>query len=89
VEALALLGDGVVVRDLPGLHTQPGRRSTYALVVPDAQVVVGGEARGRCAVRLAGGLLSHLSQPSTRLVRIPGDLSVGLLVLDSVEILPA
>ena len=88
-EALALLGDGVMVRDLPGLHTQQARRGAYALVAPDAQAVVSGEARGRCAVRLAGGLLDHLSQPSTRLVRIPGDLSVGLLVLTGVELLPA
>jgi predicted Zn-dependent protease len=88
-EALALLGDGVVVRDLPGLNTQQARRGVYALVVPDAQAVVGGEAGGRCAVRLAGGFLDHLSQPSTRLVRIPGDLSVGLLVLDGMELLPA
>lgn len=88
-ESLALLGDGVVVRDLPGLHTQQARRSAYALVAPDAQAVVGGEARGRCAARLAGGLLAHLSQPSTRLVRIPGDLSVGLLVVNGVELLPA
>jgi predicted Zn-dependent protease len=88
-EALALLGEGVVVRDLPGLHTQPARRATYALVVPDAQAVVGGEGRGRCAVRLAGGLLDHLRQPSTRIVRIPGDPNVGLLVLTGVELLPA
>ena len=88
-EALALLGDGAVVRDLPGLHTQQARRAAYALVAPEAQVVVGGEALGRCAVRLAGGLLHHLSQPSTRLVRIPGDPTVGLLVLTGVELLTA
>ena len=88
-EALALLGHGVVVRGLPGLHTQQARRATYALVAPDAQVVVDGEARGRCAVRLAGGLLDHLSQPSTRLVHIQGEIDVGLLVLDGVELLPA
>lgn len=88
-EALELLGDGVVVRDLPGLHTQQARRAAYALVAPDAQAVVVGEARGRCAVRLAGGLLGHLRQPSTALVRIPGDLSTGLLVLTGVELLPA
>lgn len=88
-EALALLGDGVLVRDLPGLHTQQPRRASYALVVPDAQVVVAGAAGGRCAVRLAGNLLGHLSQPSTRVVRIPGDLSVGLLVLSGVELLLA
>ena len=88
-EALTLLGDGVVVRALPGLHTQQARRSSYALVAPDAQVVNGGEGGGRCAVRLAGKLLDHLSQPSTRLVRIPGSLSIGLLVLGGVELLPA
>jgi predicted Zn-dependent protease len=87
--ALALLGDGVVVRDLPGLHTQHPRRSSYALVVPDAQAVVGGEAGGRCAVRLAGNLLDHLTRPSTRLVRIPGETGPGLLVLDGVELLAA
>jgi predicted Zn-dependent protease len=88
-EALALLGDGVVVRDLPGLHTQQARRAAYALVAPDAQAVVSGEPGGRCAVRLAGSLLGHLTQPSTRLVRIPGDLETGLLVLSGVELLPA
>ena len=88
-EALALLDRGVVVRDLPGLHTQPTRRAAYALVAPDTQAVVGGAAGGRCAVRLAGGFLDHLSQRSTRLVRIQGDPCVGLLVLTGVELLPA
>ena len=88
-EALELLGDGVVIRDLPGLHTQPVRRAAYALVAPDGQAVVGGAARGRCAVRLAGRMLDHLTQPSTRLVRIPGELHAGLLVLSGVELLPA
>lgn len=88
-EALALLGNGVVVRDLPGLHTQQVRRAAYALVAPDAQAVVSGEPGGRCAVRLAGSLLGHLTQPSTRLVRIPGDLETGLLVLSGVELMPA
>jgi predicted Zn-dependent protease len=88
-EALVLLGDGVAVRNLPGLHTQQPHRASYALVAPDAQVVVNGQAGGRCAVRLAGNLLTHLTHPSTRLVRIPGDLGVGLLVLSDVELLSA
>jgi len=88
-EALTVLERGVVVRDLPGLHTQPARRAAYALVAPDAQAVAGGTGRGRCAVRLAGGLLDHLRQPSTRPVHVPGDPSVGLLVLTGVELLPA
>jgi hypothetical protein len=78
-----------VVRDLPGLHTQPVRRAAYALVAPDAQAVAGGAARGRCAVRLAGSFVDHLTQPSTRLVRIPGELHAGLLVLSGVELLRA
>jgi hypothetical protein len=88
-DARAALGDGVVVRDLPGLHTQQPRRSTYALVAPDAQAVVSGVAGGRCAVRLAGNLLSHLTQPSMRLVKVPGDPRAGLLVVGDVELLPA
>jgi predicted Zn-dependent protease len=88
-EAAAMLGDGVVVRDLPGLHTQQPRRSRYALVVSDAQVVRNGVPGGRCAVRVAGSLLDHLSQPSTRLVRMSRELGVGLLVLTGVELLPA
>jgi predicted Zn-dependent protease len=88
-EALVILGDGVMVRDLPGLHTQQARRSRYALVAPDAQVVQRGEPGGRCAVRVAGYLLDHLIQPSTRLVRLSGELGVGLLVLTGAELLPA
>ena len=48
--------------------------------------------RGRRAVRRPAGrriCSDHLSQPSTRLVRIPGDPCVGLLVLTGVELLPA
>jgi predicted Zn-dependent protease len=88
-EALAQLDAGVIVRDLPGLHTQPSRRGAYSLVAPDAQAVVEGIAQGRCAVRLAGSLLGHLRQQSTRLVHVPGDPGVGLLVLMGVELLPA
>jgi hypothetical protein len=87
--ALDLLADGVVVYDLPGLHTQQARRSRYALVAPDAQAVAGGVLGGRCAVRVAGHLLDHLTQPTTRLVRMSGELGIGLLVLTGVEILPA
>lgn len=86
---LDLLEDGVVIYDLPGLHTQPARRSRYALVAPDAQAVSGGILGGRCAVRVAGHLLDHLGQPSTRLVRMSGELGVGLLVDTGVELLPA
>jgi hypothetical protein len=78
-----------VVYDLPGLHTQQARRSRYAVVAPDAQVVAGGTLGGRCAVRLAGNLLDHLRQPTTRLVRMSGELGVGLLVLTGVELLSA
>lgn len=88
-EALALLGAGIVVRGLPGLHTQPTRRASYALVIPDAQAVVGGVLGGRCAVRLAGSLIEHVSHPSSRLVRISGVTGCGLLVLDGVQLLPA
>jgi hypothetical protein len=87
--ALTLLRSGVIVRDLPGLHTQQSRRSRYALVVPDAQVVSDGVAGGQCAVRIAGNVLDHLTQPSTRLVRLSGELGVGLLVLTGVEVLLA
>ena len=88
-EALALLGTGIVVRDLPGLHTQPTRRAAYALVTPDAQAVRNGLSGGRCAVRLAGSLADHVSHPSSRLVRISGVTGCGLLVLDGVQLLPA
>jgi predicted Zn-dependent protease len=87
--ARALLQDGVVVYDLPGLHTQQARRSRYAVVVPEAQAVAGGVLGGRCAVRLAGNLMDHLTQPTTRLVRMSGELGIGLLVLPGVELLPA
>jgi predicted Zn-dependent protease len=87
--ALSLLGDGAAVYDLPGLHTQQARRSGYALVAPDAQVVAGGTLGGRCAVRLAGNLLDHLRQPTTQLVHMSGELGVGLLVLSGVELLSA
>jgi predicted Zn-dependent protease len=88
-EALTLLDTGVVVRDLPGLHTQPTRRASYALMTPDAQVVKNGRTWGRCAVRLAGSLINHVSHPSSRVVRIPGVSEMGLLVLDGVQLLPA
>jgi hypothetical protein len=88
-EAVDALGDGVIIRDLPGLHTQQARRSRYALVVPDAQVVEAGRAGGRCAVRVAGNLLDHLTRPTTRLVTIDGELGPGLLVLTGAELLPA
>jgi hypothetical protein len=88
-DALRLLGDGAIVRDLPGLHTQQPRRGAYALVAPDAQVVQNGAPGGRSAIRLAGTLLDHLTQPSTRLVRLPGELIPGLLVLSGVTLLPA
>jgi predicted Zn-dependent protease len=88
-QALALLGTGIVVRDVPGLHTQPTRRAAYALVTPDAQAVRNGLSGGRCAVRLAGSLTDHVSHPSSRLVRISGVTGCGLLVLDGVELLPA
>jgi predicted Zn-dependent protease len=87
-EALEILGCGVVVRDLPGLHTQQARRSSYALVSPDAQAVEHGRAGGRCSVRLAGNVLLHLTEPSSHLVQIPGDPGIGLLVRTGVEILP-
>jgi len=87
--ALALLGTGVVVRDLPGLHTQAPRRGSYALVAPDAQAVVGGVAGGRCSARLRGSILDHLAHPKTRLVAVPGQPSPGLLVVDGVAITPA
>lgn len=87
--ALARLGDGAIVRELPGLHTQSPRRMAYALVAPDAQAVVGGRAVGRCAVRVAGSLIEHLREPTTALVRLPGERGVGLLVLRGVALLPA
>ena len=87
-EALEILGSGVVVRDLPGLHTQQARRSAYALVSPDAQVVERGRAGGRCSVRLAGNVLRHLTESSSHLVQMPGDPGTGLLVRTGVEILP-
>jgi predicted Zn-dependent protease len=88
-EAVAMLGEGIVIRDLPGLHTQQARRARYALVAPDAQVVSQGTLGGRCAVRVAGNLLDHLSQQTTRLIRSPGELGAGLLVLTGAELLPA
>jgi hypothetical protein len=88
-EALEILGTGVVVRDLPGLHTQQARRLAYALVSPDAQAVVNGRAGGRCSVRLAGSLLNHLTASSSRLVQIAGDPGPALLVRTGVELLPA
>jgi len=88
-EAVALLGAGVVVRDLPGLHTQPSRAARYALVTPDAQAVKAGVSGGRCAVRVAGSLIDHVSHPTSRLVRISGVTGCGLLVLDGVQLLPA
>jgi len=81
-EALALLGNGVVVRDLPGLHTQGAQLWSYALVVPDAQTVRAGALGGRASVRLRGNLLAQLNAASTRLVRIPGELNPALLVVD-------
>ena len=87
--AVRLLGEGAIVRDLPGLHTQQARRSQYALIAPDAQVVRHGRAGGRCAVRVAGNLLDHLNRPTTRLVGVPGELGVGLLVLDGCHLMPA
>jgi predicted Zn-dependent protease len=88
-EALSELGTGVVVRDLPGLHTQPSRRGEYALVTPDAQVVIHGETGGRCAIRLAGSLIDHVSHPSSRLVRYSSAGDLGLLVMNGVQLLPA
>jgi predicted Zn-dependent protease len=88
-EALALLGAGVVVRDLPGLHTQSPRRGSYALVVPDAQVVSAGAPGGRCAVRLMGNLLDHLRHPDTHLVAVPGHRTPGLLVTGNLSMTPA
>jgi predicted Zn-dependent protease len=88
-EAVAMLGEGVVIRDLPGLHTQQVRRSRYALVAPDAQVVSQGTLGGRCAARVAGNLLDQLTQQTTRLIRATGELGVGLLVLTGVDLLPA
>ena len=87
--ALEHLGTGVIVRDLPGLHTQPTRQASYALVTPDAQAINNGIAGGRCAVRLAGNLIDHVSHPSSRVVRISGVPGVGLLVVDGVQLLPA
>jgi predicted Zn-dependent protease len=87
--ALDALGNGVVVHALPGLHTQAVRRGAYALVTPDAQQVVNGRVGGRCAVRLAGSVIDHVSQASSRLVRVPGGTGVGLLVVDGVTLLPA
>ncbi|MCC7366879.1 MAG: hypothetical protein IT306_00560 [Chloroflexi bacterium] len=88
-QALQALGHGVVVRALPGLHTQAVRRASYALVTPDAEAVVGGAVVGRCAVRLAGSLIDHVSQASSRVVRVSGVLGPGLLVFDGVGVTPA
>jgi predicted Zn-dependent protease len=88
-QALEMLGSGVVVRDLPGLHTQQARRSAYARVAPDAPVVDRGQVGGRCSVRLAGSVLGHLTEPSSQVVQVPGDPGTGLLVRAGVELLPA
>ena len=86
---LNALGDGVIVADLPGLHTQGAHRWAYALVVPDAQVVRDGRIEGRAAVRLRGNLLEHLRSESTRLVRVPGETNPALLVIDGIAVEPA
>ena len=84
--AVEHLGDGVLVRDLPGLHTQSSQRWRYALVLPDAQAVVSGVPRGRCPVRVSGNLLDQLASPSTRLFRVRGERSPALLVADGLRI---
>lgn len=86
---LERLGDGAIVRELPGLHTQSAQRWTYALVVPDAQAVVGGVPGGRCAIRISGNLVEHLQSPSTRLSRVAGEANPALIVLDGVKIEPS
>ena len=83
------LREGVAVRELPGLHTQAAHRWTYALVVPDAQAVHEGALAGRVSVRLQGNLLEHLRAPSTRLLRVPGELNPALLVRDGIGVEPA
>ena len=81
---------GVVVRDLPGLHTQQARRSRLrAGRSQTRRWSSAGRRAGAAPCGWPADCCDHLRQPSTRLVRIPGDLSVGLLVLTGVELLPA
>ena len=87
--ALQVLGEGVLVRSLLGLHTQPARRGEYAVVVPAARVVRGGRLGGRAAVRLRGNLFALLAAPDTRLVRFPDCTTPGLLALDERGVLEA
>ena len=84
--ALMALDSGVVVRDLPGLHTQGSHRWTYALVVPDAQVVRAGHLAGRVSVRLRGNLLDQLNAEATCLVRLPGSPTPALLLTERVAV---
>src|SRR5581483_1138874 len=88
-DGMRTLGDGVVVRDLPGLHTQGAHRWRYSLVVPDAQVVRAGRPAGRASCRLRGNLLEHLTSSATRLLRAPDELNPALLVVDGVIVEPA
>jgi predicted Zn-dependent protease len=86
--ALALLGDGAVVRTVLGLHTQAARRGEYAVVAPEAHVVRAGRPGGRCAIRLRGNLFEQLAATTTRLVRCRDSATPGLLVLDGIDARP-
>jgi hypothetical protein len=85
-QAYAALGDGVIARELPGLHTQSSQRWRYALVLPDAQALVAGVPAGRCPVRISGNLLDHLAAPTTRLVRVSGELNPALVVVEGIRV---
>ncbi|MCC6173745.1 MAG: hypothetical protein IT305_00445 [Chloroflexi bacterium] len=86
--ACSMLGTGVVVREVMGLHTQDARRGSFSLLVPDAQVVRLGRPGGRVAVRVSGRFFLDLLSPGTALVRFRQSLSPGLLVRSDVTVEP-
>jgi len=84
--ALAQLHDGVLVRGLMGLHTQPARRGDVASVAAGAQVVRGGRLAGRTDVLLRFNVFDLLGSEGTAPVRFPASITPGRLAETGVEV---
>jgi PmbA protein len=79
-EAMGRAGDGALVLNVLGVHTQDRSSGDFSLAVPQALRFRNGRVTGRIRATLSGNLFDLLTDGELRFVRFEEDHTPGLLV---------
>lgn len=77
--AFAEAGEGALVLNVLGVHTQDPASGDFSLAVPQALRVLRGALDGKIAGTISGNVFDLLRDPSAKLVTFPGEPAPGLL----------